>query len=392
MENFNKKMKDALENQDQATAAKLAKEHLEKLEKVPLTIAVTGESGSGKSTFVNALRGLKNYDEGAAPTGPVETTMDPVEYDHPNHPSVKIWDLPGIGSPSFKADQYLETVGFEKFDFFFIISDNRFRENDAKLAEEIQKMKKKFYFVRSKIDHNIEDEKRNKKNFNEEETLSQIRQSCIKGLEQLEIESPKVFLISSFDLNLYDFGDLWETLECELPEHKQEVLKLALPNISLEVINKKKEVLKNKITLYALQSAAGAAVPIPGSSVMVDLTIIVAFVQECQNALGLTEHCLKSFSEATGVPMTELKKEIKSPLTGVQVTAELVMLVLRGCITVAGLMALEEGTKYVPILGIPVAMGLSALSTSLALKYLLETLGEDAQRVFTRGMGLNSDV
>ncbi|XP_072298963.1 interferon-gamma-inducible GTPase 10-like [Eucyclogobius newberryi] len=369
MANFCEEMKNALQNNNLAAAAKLAKEHLENLDKVPLTIAVTGETGSGKSTFVNALRGLKNSD--------VETTMEPTEYLHPDYPNVKIWDLPGIGTTNFTADKYLETVAFKKFDFFIIVSDTRFRENDAKLAQKIQNLKKKFYFVRSKIDHNIIDEKRDKKEFNEEETLKLIRDDCIDGLEQLEIKSPKVFLVSGKDRNLFDFDALWKLLEKELPEHKREALLLAVTNISLDVINRKKEALNDKIQLYALASAMGAAVPIPGISITVDLAIIMKFVVECQKSLGLSAESLQSLSEATGVSMEELMAEIKSPLTGVKITTELVIGVLRGCISVGGLMAAEERARLGPIIGTLVPMSLSAFSTYLALRYLLKSLWEE---------------
>uniref|UniRef100_A0A3P8RUX3 IRG-type G domain-containing protein n=1 Tax=Amphiprion percula TaxID=161767 RepID=A0A3P8RUX3_AMPPE len=148
---------------------------------IPLNIAVTGECGSGKSSFVNVVRGIEHEDERAAPTGCVETTMEVTPYLHPKYPNVIFWDLPGIGTTNFPADKYLEHVGFEKFDFFIIISADRFRENDVKLAREIQKMEKRLCFVRSKIDYNIQDEKRRKKNFDAEKTLTRIREDCIQG-------------------------------------------------------------------------------------------------------------------------------------------------------------------------------------------------------------------
>uniref|UniRef100_A0A3B4WUB3 IRG-type G domain-containing protein n=1 Tax=Seriola lalandi dorsalis TaxID=1841481 RepID=A0A3B4WUB3_SERLL len=107
---------------------------------IPLNIGITGESGSGKSTFVNAFRGVDNRDVRAAPTSCVETTSDVTPYPHPNYPNVTLWDLPGIGTTRFPADKYLQHVGFERFDFFIIISADRFRENDVKLALEIQRM------------------------------------------------------------------------------------------------------------------------------------------------------------------------------------------------------------------------------------------------------------
>uniref|UniRef100_A0A8C6TZA4 IRG-type G domain-containing protein n=1 Tax=Neogobius melanostomus TaxID=47308 RepID=A0A8C6TZA4_9GOBI len=217
-------IKTALENNDLARAAKKALEYLDMSNNVPLNIAITGESGSGKSTLVNALRGIRNKTEGAAPTGVMETTMEPTEYLHPEHPNIKIWDLPGIGTINFTADKYLEYVGFQKYDFFIIVSSDRFRENDAKLAKEIQKMKKKFCFVRSKIDHNIRDEKEEDPNTKEEDVLNIIRNNCTEELQKLGFESPKIFLVSGLSLHLYEFKDLWKTLEADLPKLQRDVL------------------------------------------------------------------------------------------------------------------------------------------------------------------------
>lgn len=141
---------------------------------------MTGESGSGKSTFVNAFRGLRDEDEGSAETGPVETTMEPKVYLHPKYKNVKVWDLPGIGTPNFKADEYLKLVQFERYDFFIIIASDRFRECHTQLAKEIMRMGKKFYFVRSKIDSNINAEKK-KKSFDQKKALDTIRGDCENG-------------------------------------------------------------------------------------------------------------------------------------------------------------------------------------------------------------------
>ncbi|XP_035772053.1 interferon-inducible GTPase 1-like [Neolamprologus brichardi] len=166
-----------LGNTDFGAAAARIQRRL-KQRNTPLNVAITGESGSGKSTFINAFRGIGDEDEGAAPTGVVETTSQVTSYPHPNYPNVILWDLPGIGTTRFPADEYLKLVGFEKFDFFIIISDTRFRENDVKLAQEIQGMKKKFYFLRSKVDKDIRAEKRTRREFNVERTLSTIRKNC----------------------------------------------------------------------------------------------------------------------------------------------------------------------------------------------------------------------
>ncbi|XP_078031061.1 interferon-inducible GTPase 5-like [Epinephelus lanceolatus] len=385
-------IKKALENNDQALAVKRVQEYLDKENNTPINIAVTGESGSGKSTFVNAFRGINNEDEGAAPTGCVETTTEVTPYLHPNYPNVKLWDLPGIGTPNFSADNYLELVGFERFDFFIIISATRFRENDVKLAQEIQGMKKKFYFVRSKIDSDLRNEEISQRDFNAERTLQQIRDNCIQGLQRQGVESPQVFLVSSFHLHLYDFTLLGDTFEGELPAHKKHALLLAMPNISQDVIDKKKKAFQSKIKYYATLSAGVAAAPVPGLSAAVDVGVLVSVVTQYVNGFGLDKPSLQRLADSTHVPYDELIAIIVSPLAAVKITPGLVLKVLLGCAGTAALMAAEEGSRFIPILGILAAMSLSFTFTYRALSYFLDTLAEDAQRVFKKALGLDTSV
>ncbi|WAR22804.1 IIGP5-like protein [Mya arenaria] len=48
-----------------------------------------GESGTGKSSFINSIRGLMADDPGAAEVSAVETTMKPKAYDHPDNPNLQ---------------------------------------------------------------------------------------------------------------------------------------------------------------------------------------------------------------------------------------------------------------------------------------------------------------
>jgi len=56
------------------------------------------------------VRRLTADDEGAASVGVTETTTDIVAYPHPNNPMLKFWDLPGVGTPRFPKDGYLEAI------------------------------------------------------------------------------------------------------------------------------------------------------------------------------------------------------------------------------------------------------------------------------------------
>ncbi|XP_067153149.1 interferon-inducible GTPase 5-like isoform X1 [Apteryx mantelli] len=209
----------AVEKGDLRAAATKAQEILASEEQIQLHIAVTGESGSGKSSFVNAMRGLQDREEGAAELGVMETTMECSPYPHPQHSHVTVWDLPGIGAPSCTPDTYLKQVHFDRYDFFIIISSSRFTQNAATLAKEIQAQGKHFYFVRSKVDQDVSNERRlydeegvlkakgkqatetRSQRYDEMAVLLRIRQDCERKLAHLGIRSPQVFLVCRDDFS-----------------------------------------------------------------------------------------------------------------------------------------------------------------------------------------------
>uniref|UniRef100_A0A3P9B463 IRG-type G domain-containing protein n=1 Tax=Maylandia zebra TaxID=106582 RepID=A0A3P9B463_9CICH len=381
-------VKNDLMNNDTAAAVEKIQRYSKEPNNIPLKIAITGESKSGKSTFVSALRGIKSIgdeDEGAAPTGVVETTSEVTQYPHPKYPNVTLWDLPGIGTTRFKATKYLKLVGFEKFDFFIIISADRFRENDVKLAKEIQKMKKKFYFVRTKIDNNIRDEER-KRDFSKEGTLRKIRDDSVQGLQKEGFESPQVFLVSSFEPHLYEFSKLQQTLERELPAHKSDALLRAMSNINQEIINKKKEAFQSTIKYYSTLSAAGAAVPVPELSVNVDLSMMASVVTDYVTGFGLDKQSLEKLAASSGVSYNDLCAVIKSELAKEKITKEFFMKMFISVAGTAALMAAEKVSRRISIIVTAASMGLSFTTTYLTLSYFLNQLADDAQRVFNRAL------
>ncbi|XDV34178.1 hypothetical protein PO909_004370 [Leuciscus waleckii] len=345
-------IKDSISTQDLPSAINTIKEYLKKQDLVELNIGVTGESGSGKSTFVNAFR---------------ETTMEPEVYLHPKYKNVKVWDLPGIGTPNFKADEYLKLVQFERYDFFIIIASDRFRECHTQLAKEIKNMGKTFYFVRSKIDSSINAEKR-KKSFDKKKTLYTIRKDCENGLRKIGIEDPVVFLISGWELGKYDLNLLQERMEKELPQHKRRVLMLALPNITLEINEKKKKSLEENIGKVAFLSACIAVIPLPGLSITADIAIIADELRKYYSVFGLDDPSLQKLCERSGKTVEELKSLMKSPLhQGINTNSILTLL------SAASFLISEDA--------IEVAGGLSYLTVSRMLKRALNDIADDARNV-----------
>lgn len=380
-------IRNSLESGNLADAATRILENMKELENAKLDIAVTGESGSGKSTFINVLRGLEDDEvEGAAQTGVVETTTEPKPYPHPDHPNVRLWDLPGIGTPNFIADKYLDLVNFSMYDFFIIISSERFRSNHAKLATEILKMGKKFYFVRSKVDADLyAAQKRRKGSYNEVDILKEIKDNCIKCLQNEGLSSPpQVFLISSFELCKYDFHDLENTLERELPGHKRHVFLLCIPNLSIHILEKKIEAMRKTIWKYATVSCGVATVPIPGLSVVCDIAILVKALTSYRDSFGLDDDSLHKLSRRVDKPVEELMAAIKSPLSR-KITSNVVIKLLTKTVG-GGLMLLEYAVSNVPLIGTAAAGGISFSTTYYMLKKYMNELATDAHSVLTTAL------
>ncbi len=189
-----------------------------------------------------------------------------------------------------------------------------------------------------------------------------------------------MFLISNFKLGKYDLNRLQERMEQELPQHKRHVLMLALPNITLEINDKKKKVLEENIGKVALLSALVAAVPVPGLSFAVDAALIAEELRKYYSVFGLDDPSLQKLCERSGKTIEEFKSLMKSPLSGGINTASI--LSLAGA---ASLFMAENTVKYVvslvPLLGSLVAGGMSYMTVSAMLKKALNDIAEDARNV-----------
>lgn len=379
-------IRSALEDGDLCKATERLNKSLKEIENAPLNIAITGESGSGKSTLVNAIRGMDDEEEGSARTGVVETTTKPTPYPHPQYPNVTVWDLPGIGTPNFEAASYLQSVEFSRYDFFIILSSERFKQNDILLANEIQAMDKKFYFVRSKVDSDLHASKiRRKKTYNEENILNEIRDNCIQSLKDGGIQNPQVFLLSCLELEKYDFLEMQDTLEKELPEHKRHIFLLSLPNISLPVLKKKREALRKDIWKWSSLSCAVATVPIPGLSVACDVGILVKAMISYRKAFGLDPQSLEKLANKLEKDVRELRSVIKSPIVVQEINKELATTLLtRGA--AGALMVVEYAASNIPVLGSMAAGGISFGTTYWMLYSFLKEIAEDAVRVLKKAL------
>jgi len=255
--------------------------------KVPIRVAVIGSCGSGKSSFINAMRGITDPNQkGYASVDNIEQTMVITEYPHPANDNLVLCDLPVVGTRKFPKEKYLEEVKVDTYDFFIIISDTRFTENDAWLATEVSKRNKSFYFVRTKVDRDVYNTNKLYKT-SVDETVGKIRAYTQTRIKELNLLLPStVFLVNNYNTREYDFGKLTKKISEDLPILRRDAFVLSLSTITSNVLEEKKRVLQTRIFLVAAGLAIAAVAPIPGAGLAANLAIIKCEIAFYRKQLG----------------------------------------------------------------------------------------------------------
>lgn len=117
--------------------------------------AVVGGAGTGKSSLINALRGMTNRDSGAAPINVHETTTNVTRYPDPSDPKRVWYDVPGAGTLNISDWQYFKDQGLYMFDAVIILYANRFTTTDIALLRTCHNCNIPTFIVRSKSDQYI---------------------------------------------------------------------------------------------------------------------------------------------------------------------------------------------------------------------------------------------
>ncbi|XP_006864007.1 PREDICTED: immunity-related GTPase family M protein 1-like [Chrysochloris asiatica] len=207
-----RKTQNALQNGNLLEVVSAVLETVRRASSVPVNIAVTGNSGNGISTFINALRGIGNEEEDSAPTGVVRTTLTRAHYSSSHLPNVVLWDLPGLGVTSQSLEDYVVEMQFNDYDLFIIIVSEQFSMNHGMLAKIIENMGKKFYIVWTKLDIDL------RSTTLKGEPQKIIRDSILENLQKNRVSKPPIFMISSHESSWHDFPKLRDTLQKDLSE------------------------------------------------------------------------------------------------------------------------------------------------------------------------------
>ena len=287
----------------------------------------------------------------------------------------------------------------ERYHAFLIFTASRFTKNDLDLARKISKsFDKKFFFIRTKIDIDVKNEKR-KSPFNEDEVLKKIRRECSNNLrkaltseqdqqdqqdeqdeqdqqdQQDQQDKLHVFLISNHKPDKWDFARLTQAILDTLMTYQRDTLVLSLGKVltrsSPDLFQRKVKVLRGRIWKVASASAAAALVPLPGLSFGVDAWLILNELSFYRSQFAIPE---EGSDEYKRLPFSTQEKVSKVSLT----TIPQLVACLTAFTTEA---AVEDYTRFVPILGSVIASSMSFTTTYLALKKLLKHVEEVAKIV-----------
>lgn len=275
-----------------------------------IQIGIIGESGSGKSTFLNTFRGLKRGDEGFADQGyKGNTTKKATKYTIKDNPNITFTDGVGCGTIQYKrGSEYLKSLEIEKLDFVLLMSNKNFSQDDAWFAKEIRKMGKPLFFVRTKFDEILRSAKVD--GITGENIHDEIVTVCAENIKDSEIQTTSIFVISNYDTSVGDFDKLMDAILKTLPQTKREALLYSIPPLSHQVIKEKKEELVRRAYRVSLLSAASAAIPVPLLDLNLDVSILQFEVWFYMKEFSLTEDKVKHTCDKLKIKHQELFRKL----------------------------------------------------------------------------------
>ncbi|XP_064606774.1 interferon-inducible GTPase 5-like [Liolophura sinensis] len=198
---------------------------------------------------------------------------------------------------TFPRKNCMKVINTEDFDFFFVLFDRRFSSHDGWLTEILSKMKKPLFFVRTKFDKAVEEQCGT---HTEEEVHSNILKDARRSLKALNLHQCPIYVISNLEPERFEFPHLMDEVLLALPSHKVKAMVFTLGNFCSSFIAQKKKFLKSRIWKPASMSAAGGAIPIQGSDIVVDTAVLVMEIDFYIKQFGLDNESLRQLAESTG--------------------------------------------------------------------------------------------
>ncbi|KAI6101812.1 interferon-inducible GTPase-domain-containing protein [Pisolithus sp. B1] len=156
--------------------------------------AIAGRAGAGKSSLINAFRGLRNNERGAAGVGTEETTSRISRYPDPNSDNPFVWyDIPGAGTLSQPDWLYFNNQGLYVFDCIIVLFDNRFTQTDIAILTNCR---------RFQIPHLHNDDTQYQSLYVQarEQFITGTRATVQRDLQRAKLPNQRVYIVSNRSL------------------------------------------------------------------------------------------------------------------------------------------------------------------------------------------------
>jgi len=338
-------------------------------ENTEVKIAVTGQSGSGKSSLINAIAGLK-----IAPVGFVETTMEPKEYKTEN--GIILVDLPGCGTANFPFESYVDDMKLSEFDAIVLVTANRFYEADIKLFNYVtNELKKPIFLVRTKMDDAVRDGAEDN-DLSRDEVIEMVLNDMIHNTNVSDIS--KIYLVSSKPKQIthFDTARLIKDISENLPNIKKGKFISESAAYSEEAIKAKRETITEVAKRYAYLSAANGLNPVLGVNVAFDVGLLVKLTQTVLKSYGLVDSSIADY-----IKKSEESGKLHGTIQGIskwlaQYATEAGIKQILPKLAVA--QASKSFSSWVPLVGQAIAAGIGYKMTSYYAEKLINESEEKA--------------
>ena len=361
--------------------AEKCREKLEGFETAEVKCGITGPSGSGKSSLINAIFGEK-----IAAVGVVETTSREQEFTHEGKGLILV-DLPGIGTPNWPTETYIERLKLLTYDSFLLVTTERFTENDVFLYRELTSRGKPCFVLRNKFDRAIEDGLHDN-GLSAEEVRRQIEADIRANL--LPASPERIYLTSGRHPAKYDLGCNLNDISEALSGIKRSRFIADMASYTEESLKKKRELALELMPLYAGLAAANGLNPIPGLDIAADIALLVKMGDAVAQIYGLTSKQFEYIKRLLGPNAVPGLLAKIAQFAAKYLAREGILMLLK---SIAKRTAAKETAKWLPFVGPLIAAGIGWKSTFMLGEQMVdeaEALAREILEAIVRGSDLPS--
>ncbi|EIW74625.1 hypothetical protein CONPUDRAFT_67020 [Coniophora puteana RWD-64-598 SS2] len=177
--------------------------------------AVAGTASSKKTSLINALRGLRNRDDGATSATGIKTTLRETQFPDSDPRNPFVWyDIPDAATLQVRDWQYFNDQGLYVFDALIVLIDNCFTKTDIAVIRNASLFNIPCYIVHSEADQRIREimSDNGYDSDSEAKTLSTLeraardqfvtamRESTQENLRAAGLPEQRVYIVSSLTL------------------------------------------------------------------------------------------------------------------------------------------------------------------------------------------------